>query len=90
MTLDALLTKLDIGKAGKAGLFKIIKFLDDSIFDREAFMTELGKTASRDELIEFIDKLKRSCAVLRTERISFINDKYPEVLEAIQILSQVN
>lgn len=68
----------------------MISGVDDTLFDRESFLNELGKSASRDELIEFVDKLKRSCATLKTERISFINDKYPEVLDAIQTLTQVN
>lgn len=68
----------------------MISGVDDTLFDRESFLNELGKSASREELIEFVDKLKRNCAALKTERISFINDKYPEVLDAIQTLTQVN
>lgn len=52
-------------------------------------MNELGKNASREEMKEFVDLLRRSCTTLRTERISFISDKYPEVIEAIQNLLQV-
>ena len=52
-------------------------------------MDELGKIASREELKEFVEFLRRSCTSLRTERISFISDKYPEVIEAIQNLSLV-
>ena len=63
--------------------------LDDSLFDRDFFIKELGKSASREELNEFIEQLKRSCSALKTERISFINDKYPEVIDAIQTLTQV-
>lgn len=62
--------------------------LDDSIFNRETFINEICKSASREELNEFVEQLKRSCTALKTERISFINDKYPEVIDAVQILTQ--
>ena len=59
------------------------------MFNRENFINELAKTFSRDELKEFLQKLNKSCTALKTERMSFINDKYPEVIDAIQILTQV-
>lgn len=59
------------------------------MFNRETFMNELLKTASREDLTELIENLQRNCVSLKTERISYINDKYPEVIDAIQILTQV-
>jgi hypothetical protein len=59
------------------------------LFEREDFVTALGKSSSREELQEFVEQLRRSCAALKTEKISFINDKYPEVVDAIQILTEV-
>ena len=52
-------------------------------------MNEIARNASKEELVEFVELLKRSCASLKTERMSFINDKYPEVIDAIQTLTQV-
>jgi len=66
-----------------------INFLDDSVFDKEEFLNVLGKSSSREELMELVEQLKRSCAALKTEKISFISDKYPEVVDAIQILTEV-
>lgn len=90
MSLDNYLTKLDVGTFIIMRIcFKRFFNLDDTLFDRESFLSEIGKSASREELIGFVEKLKRSSVALKTERISFINDKYPEVIEAIQILTQV-
>lgn len=68
---------------------KFICFLDDELNCR-AFVEELCKVASREELTQFMEQLRRTCTGFQTERISFISDKSQEVTDAITILNQVN
>ena len=49
----------------------------------------MAKGATRAELLALVERLRRSCVTLHTERVSFISDKSAEVLTAVEALAQV-
>jgi hypothetical protein len=52
-------------------------------------MNELCRVAGRAELAALLERLRRDCMALHTERVSFISEKCTEVIDAVQTLGKV-